>query len=405
MATVKHATIMRYRSTVSWSITLGTLGFASICLRMIVLYNRQSDFDFHVEYSRRYSGLVGAGYSLLFPLLQISQILVGNVFSDLDILASIVISATIVRHFLSIRLVKLLGGSSQFAHIISSALTLFMPLYDPRLANTEALGGFQQLYLGQISPNVWHNSTTIILLPAAVWAAIRCHRFFAFQTWRSAVLFSVSIVIATMMKPSLLIASFPAFVLVCLFVIARDRKRATVSISILQSTLIIMASLGILALMYLAFRSNGPHSEIGFVLDPFRQWNEHSDNIPWSVILSLAILLPLGATFTMQKIETSHFELWIITTFIGALSFYILFAEALPDGSLRLHGNGYWGIVPSFYLLLLVSLSKFHVATRGSNGDWRLIITRLLVTGLVLLHVVSGAMYLLLIAQGRINPF
>ena len=151
-----------------------------------------------------------------------------------------------------------------------------------------------QFYLGQLTPNVWHNSTIIFLMPFAIVLFFKSYDFLFLpispQSKKQRAEIAVLIVINALIKPSFLFTLLPA-VFFIFFYHRFFTKHTTRFAQLLPYFLGIVFILGEYLLIYKlnyvsrVVQSADSSGDVGFA--PFEVWRHFSNNIPLSIITSL----------------------------------------------------------------------------------------------------------------------
>jgi hypothetical protein len=137
--------------------------FAGHLVHTAVINRFQGDFLQHMQFAA--SGMRGdpvPGNFLLYLLLAIFSGFTPEPGRMLSALVVVIAAATAAKAWLSVIFVSAESRRAQLRRapvfgIVAAALCLFT--FSPPVAN---------IYLGQIPPNVWHNSTTMLLMPFAI---------------------------------------------------------------------------------------------------------------------------------------------------------------------------------------------------------------------------------------------
>ena len=249
---------------------------------------------------------------------------------------------------------------------------------------------FKQFYLGQLAPNVWHNSTVIFLAPFSIILFFETMNFLSQKANSTSQQFFIFILVLlnAVIKPSFLFIIIPA-----VFVLLAYRFSTLNFKQILQLILPYMTGLLFIALQYfLIYKLNTAKSVISakenssVILSPFEMWNHFSANMPVAFITSC--LFPIvyvaytkGAVFKNQLVSFAGIN------FLFAILIWILFIET---GFRRYHGNFYWQVVIANYLLFFTILIDFiqriknnAVSTTAKNT----------IFGIFILHFLWGIVY------------
>ena len=206
---------------------------------------------------------------------------------------------------------------------------------------------YHSVYLGQIAPTVWHNSTTILEMPVAIllfYAGLRCLEE---SNFRNSVLVSGLAALSTLIKPSYAIAWLPVFVSwFCLKAYGgkgMSMRRLAGQVAVLVGPIAVLLMIqGLLIETYITTR---------IIFAPFGVWSLYSPHPAFSLLLSLAF--PLSALILCREPLRQGRGLafaWLV--FAVALLQFILFAE---DGARFSHGNFFWGAFMALHVLFLTS--------------------------------------------------
>lgn len=258
--------------------------------------------------------------------------------------------------------------------------TLFLMLWAFNLP----VGGWREYYyIGQFPPNVWHNSTTMFLMPfalALLWAGWRYLQKPSRWLLLGIVVLSVLNLLA---KPSFVMTFGVAFPIM---VVARYRFR----LPTLETFVAMLVPAAVMAMQANALfvEKESAQSLGGVAWTPFMVWGAFTDNYVLSLAVSL--LFPLCAFAAHPKIAMrSTLFRFVVLNFIVGLLIYSLLSETGPR---QWDANFSWQVIVAMYMLFLVSVL---ISFRGwtANGgilrlpDW-------IVVGAFLLHVMSGILYL-----------
>lgn len=242
----------------------------------------------------------------------------------------------------------------------------------------------QGIYLGQPSPNVWHNPTTIFCMPivlALFSAAIRAtHTLKLSHAGLTGFLFAL----CALGKPNFPLAFAPCCSLM-LFLrlqlhLGIDLKRC---VQVLQCGLLMLAPIVLLlGLQFvLTFGSAKPESS-GIEIAPFKVWKLFSPNILASTFLGLAFPILIVALYPKQCRQNTSL-VWAWLTLAIALLQLVLLSETGPRWA---HGNFVWGSLFATTIVFIYSARLVIQAPRD--------LRRFACTGLLLMHSISGLWYM-----------
>jgi hypothetical protein len=221
-------------------------------------------------------------------------------------------------------------------------------------------------YLGQFPPNVWHNSTTIAIMPFAVLLFYHSARFLESGETRRLLPTTVYTVLGFLAKPSLFFTFgvvFPVFSLLRFGFGKRFVK------SCLPVALGGVLLLGYVLLMYFSplYTTGVAGWQPALGLGWFDVWRQHSSNIPLSIANSL--LLP--ALFFVGYPRRFLADLQIRYA-LAMLAFgLILFSVVQETGEWSSSGNLLWQNIICNYLLhfaVVVAFIRIKLVERRFRG-------------------------------------
>jgi hypothetical protein len=308
----------------------------------------------------------------------------GNLVAMPGIAATLLSLMIAVRAFQTIQIVMPSNGivslQSETRDRRSSLMMLLLLTVAMPLPNWWKPG----IYLGQLSPNVWHNPTTIFCMPivlALFSSAIRSSQSLQIK---QATITGLLFALCALAKPNFPLAFAPCCVLMLMRQLpiqqGIDLKRWYQVVScgiVMLGPLILLMGVQFV----LAFGSGKPESS-GIEIAPLKVWRLFTPNIVASTILGLAFPLTVAALYPKQCRLNTHL-VWSFLTLSVAILQLILLAEKGPRWS---HGNFLWG---SLFATTLVYIYSAQVLINAPH-DRR----RFLCTALLSLHAGSGAWYL-----------
>lgn len=269
----------------------------------------------------------------------------------------------------------------------------------------------EKYYLGQITPNIWHNPSTIAVKPFCVAAVIITCKILeeeekkGYANYRKFIKLSIIMSISCLFKPSLAQFFLPALVVYCLFELIYKKgiffptcvKFAcscipVVVILLLQYLIVykgfqvpvpVPTSVPISIIAPVATQGMQEIVKTGIGFSPFLVWKEWSSCIPGSLLLSLAF--PLFIYVLMRR---EFFHSWLMK--FGAAS---LVAGTLPFALLynrvgTYNGDFAWGASLSVLALFIIScvlLEDYRLKT-NKKYYWH-------ATLLLCLHALCGFIY------------
>ncbi len=221
-----------------------------------------------------------------------------------------------------------------------------------------------RVYLGEIPPNVWHNPSTILLMPFALglfWASFQFLRDGRTKwLWISLALGVLNIAA----KPSFVLCFLPVFPCAALIRFRLGQEFA-------RAALLTAAIAGLLGIQYLyVYVLDPPGSALkgssGIIVAPLLVWKAYTTQIPKAFLASY--LLPIVAIVFGGRLvwrnSAVHYALALAA--VGLLA-YALLAE---QGARALEGNLTWQAIVTQYILLLTLVSVLLPWLR--SGRWGL---------------------------------
>lgn len=254
-------------------------------------------------------------------------------------------------------------------------------------------------YMGQGSPTVWHNCTSIAVKPFALLAFLmtvdiieecRLSGFSKSVPVSKGVGLGVMLLLSCLAKPSFVQIYYPAiFTLMVIWLIVYHKENFRMA---LQLVAVCVPSLLLTILQFvLAFYGTNKHAG-GVTIAPFVVAKQFSPNIWISMLLAMAFpLFMLVAAAIDKKVGWSEIFAWIL------LGWGILWRLLMSEkGDRAAHGNFTWGYILGLYLVWFVGIRSYlkmywdGEGAQNSRGPvfW-------IATVLLALHSLSGVYYLI----------
>ena len=249
-------------------------------------------------------------------------------------------------------------------------------------------GGY--FYLGQIPPNVWHNSTTIFLMPFALMLFHRSWRQLQDPSDRAGLwAILLLVVLNVLVKPSFVFAFVAVYPLFMLRAAAREggaRRFAENMVPVAAAGLLII---GMYALIYaLSFGTTYPGhvGQSGVALRPLLVWRQFSPDIPLSLAISLIFPAALVILHPSEARQGRLRYAWAL--YAASLLIFALLAETGPRLT---HGNFFWQAVVCSYILFMESCARYgaRLMEKGPR-TWRNATLSICLWA----HVLSGLVYI-----------
>lgn len=343
-------------------------------------------------------------YSAWYPL--ISLVTGGSADHDSILTASIatltVVTTTkvLLCYFAALHLTGSPAGATAVAILTFAAMPVLNPLA-PR-----------DIYLGQIAPNVWHNSTLIFALPLALVAFLSGVAFYRRLTWTSGAIHGLLLFLSTAAKPNYTLALGLVLGGLVIVQLVRSRRGPVESAGLLAVAF--LPSVALLAYQYFATYALGSAVKTTLVFAPFETWRLFSENIPLSLLLSL-----LGPAVTLAALSRERRRGPLVVISWSALAIALvqlsLFGELTPEGDLSGHGNHFWGAYAAIFIVFFVSgvalvrEARDLSALRGASDNPTSVTSRMLKIHAsaicMALHLATGLYYMSRIGSGDFSAF
>lgn len=214
---------------------------------------------------------------------------------------------------------------------------------------------YEPMYLGKISPNVFHNSTTIMVMPFSLLLWWSLLRFFEGKP-SSIYLMILLCIISILIKPSYVMAFIPMIFLIFGYGLWSNNEHY-----IRLWRLVFLASLCVLLLYFWIFvtRSKGNSVEFNFM----GFYNHYSKNLVKDFFLSLLFPLVVFSMYCKSLLINRRVVISLCIFIFG-----LIIAVSLEEvGGRSMHGNFTWGAIISLYILFM-ELSYFLLSVQDKNS-------------------------------------
>ncbi len=249
-----------------------------------------------------------------------------------------------------------------------------------------------QVYIGTYTGNPWHNATYIATRPFAIVA------FFSFiellKTYekkieiKDAIVFSVSLFLTTITKPSFTFVLVSSAGLVMAFRLIRSKFK-NIKNSLLAACCFVPTFVALLFQFSNVFGSrgiaaqNGEHG-IGFTF--FAVWRNYTPHIIEAIIYANAFAL-VGILIFIKDIKKDVMYRFTLFTFLVS----VLEAGLLCEKGYRFKDfNFSWGYMHGIFFFEMVTAIMLLRATFTKSKKWFLLV---IAWGLFLIHLVAGVLY------------
>jgi hypothetical protein len=268
--------------------------------------------------------------------------------------------------------------------IVFLVLTLLLIIH-PIITPLDTKNGM--FYLGKASINIWHNSTTILVMPFILLMFFFSYQFLINPHIKNLILLLLFGILTAIVKPSFIFCFLIVFPFFLLF-------KYKLSGSFFLALLFLFILMIIIGLEYYSIFRLNSYGEVfynstsdGIRIAPFQAWAHYSENIPIDLLSSIAFPLFFSVIY-FKNLKNILLLQYTWSLFIVALVIGILFIE---DGPRMWHLNFFWQVPMTNYLLFLfTSITYLKILFQKSFlniVDYVLII-------IWISHVISGLIYL-----------
>lgn len=310
-----------------------------------------SDLPAHVEFIIRFSSdhsfpVYTLWYRLVYFISGFSQ-----AYNSLAIASIVLLSGLIAFKYLITYYILRESHNFKAAALFAFSLVLVMPIVSYYSCEGKAVGSICitsfHVYLGNIAPNQWHNSTLILAMPFNLLLFYYSAKNIYSDKFSNYFIIAALSMLSLLCKPNFAMAFLPVL---CTAILILNREKLLLALT--KVSVIAFPSFGILFYQWYYTFVNGnlfaPSAKT--VIAPFFVWSHYSPHIAISLLLSIAFPL-LVLLFFYKKLDLYLKLGWM--TFLVALGFAIVFSEHPNWGA----GNFFWGAIAANYVLFLFSLN------------------------------------------------
>ena len=412
---IRHLVVPAARTALSrhpkhW-INLGWLLVGSACIGGLLFYRALfgmivADHDVHVRFVQRgvEEGVWPAHFlfqAMVYALSGFSHDFAPLAWASLVLLTTCVVAKAWLSYVLLVRRCPRLPpppfeyraglSHSTLLALVTAALLLTAPIVRPWWTH--------RIYLGQISPNIWHNPTSVLCFPLVILLFFAADSFLRSGRARELVVVGSLAFVSVLAKPNYFLAFAPVYALLA-------GRRFGVSRLLLLSQAAMIPTVLLLS-WQLTASFGGPNAMrpgLHIAWMPLAAWRVHSNSIGLSLLFSLAFPLSYLVVFRrrLQHPETLLFA-WCIM--LAGLVWAGCFAEVRDlDGAVDLHFNFSWGAHLSLFVLFLVTAMDMIQNRPGAcaiDRHWPAAHAARLPWWLLGTHAASGIVWIVRQAVGR----
>jgi len=198
--------------------------------------------------------------------------------------------------------------------------------------------------LGMISPNVWQNSTVIVLMPFALLLYFELQKFLKDPKTLKISIITILIIMNAIAKPNYLFTIIPSLGIIFIFYKEywQYLKKFATFIGII---VIVLALQYFLNYVFQVSETNG--GEQGIIIKPFHSISIWNGNIPLSLLYSFLFPAFVSIFYFRELIKSREWLFLILNLLIGLTIGYLL----CEIGKYEYHMNFMWQNVVNQYLL------------------------------------------------------
>jgi hypothetical protein len=344
------------------------------------LFSPYTDFRPHYGLTERLAEFGEVPPHPLFHLCLLALALGHNPLVYPGVTAALLALALAGRAYLSALLFSAHGLTS-FARLAGLCLALVLVMPAPNWWR------FPGVYVGMVSPNVWHNPTGVFAMPFALLLFLLGVRALDAPGFRAAAAVGGAMVLSLLAKPNYVLAFAPCFAVALLVAAGRAvrERRLTAAAALGQAGVIFVPALAVLGYQFGKAFGQGSPGEGRVSFDPLAAWSLVTPNVtyvPASILLGIAFPLAVTALYGRQALRDRPVVLAWAVLAVAVAQYTVLF-EA---GGRAQHGNFAWGMVLAAHVLFVACCD---LLIRQPPG-----VARRIAFGVLGVHVFSGFLYL-----------
>lgn len=269
-----------------------------------------------------------------------------------------VLSYTIVYKYLVLEHKE----SSRFIMVLSLLFLMIGPLYMPWFN--------EDVYLGQGTPNIWHNPTTMCVRPFALLTYILVlHILEAYESnvkieKKNWIGLAILMLICNLAKPSFFQIVVPGLGLYLLLLLIQTKGKAflfcvKMALAFVPSAVVLIWQFVISFMVSSSAEAGG-----GIVIAWFEVLRAYTPDLPTSLFLVFAF--PVYVLITNWKHLKERDVKLTLFMFLGGFLEAAMLAE---EGYRRLHGNLTWGYMLSIFFVYLTAFKYFIKKNKEYNYE------------------------------------
>jgi hypothetical protein len=363
----------------------GIVFVATFILTYKLTMTPNSDYQGHMEVARtiNLSNIWSNAYPMWHLLVKLVYVIlyytVGEQMEWSASFVSAVINLVVFEMINSLFAREKIKGHSFYSFILMFVTPIYIPRFNP------------SLYLGQGSPNTWHNPTNLMVKPFAI--AV----FFMIVTLLEQIenknkiqpgkwgVLALLLFLSTLAKPSFVQGMIPALG-IFLIIKCVANKYCHIREYLLLCSCFIPAVIWLVYQFIWAFYSDG---EGGIGISWLLVWGVSSPNVWISTILVLAFPLMYILFHVRRLVTCMDIQLSFILVCVTWLEYALLYEK----GSRIWHGNMGWSLLLAYSVFWIVSVIHYAKDVTKMLGDKTLSVKNVCLGCVMLVHFICGCYY------------
>jgi hypothetical protein len=262
------------------------------------------------------------------------------------------------------------------------------------VAHSLFLRPWTRAYLGQFSPNVWHNSTTIFLMPFAILLFWSSCRYVERGEPRQIAIMTLLVALNIAIKPSFLLAFLVVWPLALVWRFGIRSRQLWLGLTPLWLGGVLLAGHYVYLFLLHPATAQGQTTS-GVRIAFLHVWSLYTRSLPLSLLFSFLFPLVVGVAHRPRLAVGAQWRWWYAAA-LQAVS-VVEFAVLTEVGARETHANFAWQGMIACYLWFLTSVA---VALEGTFQERRPLKDAIVASAL-LAHVAAGIGYFVVMVQTK----
>ena len=265
-----------------------------------------------------------------------------------------------------------------------------------------------RIYLGQGSPNTWHNPTVLMVRPFAYLVLFQSMKMFEKpifladykKEWKAALMIYILLFFSALAKPAFYQVFFPAIFIYCVALVLINHgdyfwNAFLLFLSCIPTVLLFVLQFVLIFFLSKVAKSGDAGGQIGVQF--WAVAKVYSPNPIFSLFLASAfpIAVLLYILIFKKKTDRIYWFSWVMYV-CSVIEKWILVEKNVRQK----HGNFAWGFIIALSIIFFVSLREYIDIVRNKNNSEKNLCNKLELgmfvacTVLLIAHVIVGAIYI-----------